>query len=285
MWFKEKFNKNFPSTAGLLGCIILNRCSCFCGTFPVFTLRGNAREIKKHHLRSTGLVKQPMLWPPARQPPTRIHRIKKGTHTHTISGKQTSTGCPSEETLIQDRRQTTTLWWWQVSSIALLWIRLNSALSDRIQLAEGFMFEHTLLHTSVTHRSGCETQSNTIKLLLFTLIKVVFNSMRALSKEQVGFITPRRPLFSEQTAHMAVKSMLLSTAFVLQISFSHYITGWCKRGQWSLSKHVLTWTRMEILCVCDLCKVSDFTDFHTSSTQLKPNAACQLVGYVLLRGG
>lgn len=32
--------------------------------------------------------------------------------------------------------------------------------------------------------------------------------MRALRKEYSVFITPRRPLFSEQTAHMAVKSML-----------------------------------------------------------------------------
>ncbi len=43
-------------------------------------------------------------------------------------------------------------------------------------------------------------------------MKAVFNQIRALNKEYSVFITPRRPVFSKQTAHMAVKSMLQSPA-------------------------------------------------------------------------
>lgn len=35
-------------------------------------------------------------------------------------------------------------------------------------------------------------------------------------------------------------------------------------------------------CVHDLCQMSDFTCFHVSSIQLKPDTACQLVGNTLL---
>lgn len=71
-------------------------------------------------------------------------------YTCAVSWKQTLTGCSSKVILIQDHRQTTTLWSGQVCLIALPIIELNFALLrtvDRIQLAERFIFVHTLLHS------------------------------------------------------------------------------------------------------------------------------------------
>lgn len=48
-------------------------------------------------------------------------------------------------------------------------------------------------------------------------MKVVFNETRALNKEYSVFITPRRPLFSKQTGHMAVKSITQSPASVFTL--------------------------------------------------------------------
>ena len=48
----------------------------------------NSKMEKTTHLRSTGLVKQSMLWPPARQPPTRIHRKKGQTHAAQYPGRK-----------------------------------------------------------------------------------------------------------------------------------------------------------------------------------------------------
>lgn len=69
---------------------------------------------KKIFFRSAGLVKQPH---PARKP-VPGYAVEKKTHTHAHTCT-TSTGYPSQVTLIQDCRWTTIVWWWKVCSIAL----------------------------------------------------------------------------------------------------------------------------------------------------------------------
>ena len=87
--------------------------------------------------------------------------------------------------------------------------------------------------------------------------------MRALDWESSDFlVTAQKPLFSEQTAHMAAKSMLLWPAPVFTF---HWVTsqgGSAEDAEWSLSKHVLNEDGGPVY-VCDLCDICDFTDYHT----------------------